>query len=193
MNKVDTSVLCCDLRSVAAGYRVLDVLTRFESVRILEASPIGVGRFIIISQGEREKLEDRQRTLHSLIEGFVESPLVDQDLLHDVHESLLEGLYSLAQVSLEESLIVMECETVSGLLSIGHELTRAHELKPIELKIHRGGASGGFGFFTGKSEACAPAAEFIRAKLGHDLRRGQVELIDNPTKDFRRFFNLNGL
>jgi hypothetical protein len=88
-------------------------------------------------------------------------------------------------------LLVIECQTVSGLLSAAHDLVSGFSLQVIELKMQRS-CGGGYGFFTGPSAACANAAELTRQKLKVALRDGRVELINNPPLAFREFFNFSG-
>ena len=186
---------CAEIASVPSGYQALNVLTQGEGVEILEASPIGARRFLILALGQETSLKQQVQELKTSFEGHAlssESKMIDQAFIDQVDSSVIESAFSLTQVNLEESLVALECATVSGLLSVAHVLTRDHGLKVIETRITRSGLGGGFALFTGTSEACAPAAEDARTHLKNAMREGTVEVIEAPTETFRSYFNFSG-
>lgn len=192
MKNSDTSILSLDLASrtpIAFGYRALELLTRRDDVRILEASPAGGGTFLILAAGEERTLQELMIEFRRTLDGASPDLVNDHELLGGASTLLLEALYSLTGEALDESLVVIECQTISALLSISNLLIEAHALKPIEIKVHRGPNSGGYAFFTGSSAACGPAAEDARTHLRASLRVGAVEVIEAPSAEFRRHFN----
>lgn len=191
MKNIDTSLLAIDIASVAFGYQALNTICQEPSTRVIEASVVGNGRFFILAQNERLKLEHSFQQVRAKLDGVQADQILDHDVI-DLPESVLNAMYSLAQTSLSEALLVVECQSASGLIAVSNKLIHSHHLQPIEIKIHRGMGLGGFGFFTGSSQNCAPAAEDVRTQLRHDMRDGRVEVIDSPEPTFRRFFNLNG-
>lgn len=192
MNTSGMALASFDFSSIAFGYKALDVVTRANGASVLEASPSGNGRFLIICSGPSDALQAVVNQLRSEFDGAMPEVLVDHALVSGGVEPMKEAIYSLAQVALDDSLVVVECETVSGLLAVAEHMLEIHQMKAIELKIHRGGASGGYGFFTGESAKAAVGAEDARASLRKTLRKGHVELIDRPSNAFREFFNFSG-
>jgi hypothetical protein len=191
MNKVDTTLACFEIASIPSGYRALDLLTREEGLRVLEASVAGGGRMVILVEGRAEQFAKVAPRLRQLIDGAADAGVIDHEIVEHFERGLSEALFSLAQVSLDEALVVVESDTVSGLLSAGQALVRAHGLKAIELKINRA-APGGYGFFTGTSAHCASGAVDAEGRWRTKMRGGKVAVIDQPTAGFREFFNFSG-
>jgi hypothetical protein len=186
------SLLILEVASIAVGYTALAALTNHPDVRVLDASPSGLGRFMILVQGEQPVLREQLQKIRAQLDGGSNDLVVDHDLIEDFCPKALEAVFSLAQHELEESLVVAEADTVSGLLSLSQIMTHVHGLNPIDIKILRGAGGGGYGFFTGPTTKTAPAAEDARTHLKSAMRKGRIETIENPSDGFRRFFNLSG-
>ena len=190
MKNLDTSLFCVEIASLAHGYRVLNSLTASPGLRILDASPAGQ-RFLIIALGPADEIRSAAQNARSLFEGDAGVSL-DSEVVDGFDPQMLEALFSLPQQPLEESLIIVESATVSGLVASAQQLCGPHGLKPIELKIHRASDGRGYGFFTGPKEKCIPAALDVETRLKSADRHGRVELIEEPNAGFRTFFNLSG-
>lgn len=191
MKTIDTCLASFEIGSVVLGYRALDALTRKNGVRVLEASVAGGGRFLIIAQGEETTLRLAMSEMRESADGVGSQAVVDFELITDVHRSVPEALYALAQEPLEEALIVVECETVSGLLASAQALVHSHKMKAIELKVHRS-SRGGYGFFTGRQAECAAAVVDVEGRLRVAMRKGAIAAIEKPAPAFREFFNFSG-
>lgn len=186
------SLMCLEFASVAAGYSALGALTKDESLRILDASPGGKGRFVVIVMGAPQALAEGHERAKAALEGAAIELLVDHVIFESFDSRALEAVFSLAQAELGEALVVVETETVSGLLALTQRLVSNHELVPIDVRIDRASAGGGHAFFTGPSLKVGPAAEDARTLLRGALRQGKVEIVDQPSKTFRLHFNLSG-
>lgn len=191
MKTIDTCLASIEIGSVVLGYRALDALTRQNGVRVLEASVAGEGRLLIIAQGEETTLRLALNEMRESADGVGSQAVVDFELIADVDRSVPEALYALAQVPLEEALIVVECETVSGLLASAQALVHSHGMKAIELKVHRS-SRGGFGFFTGPLSESAAAVVDVEGRLRVAMRKGAAAVIEKPAPAFREFFNFSG-
>ena len=181
-----------EVKSVATGYRALDMLTKAGVKYILEAAPVGGGVFMILVEGGESDLRSSIQTLRSSLENGGLISIVDSEVIEGAASEVLASAYSLAQQKLQESLVVVECQTISGLLSSLREMEMDHGLCLIETKIYRSGQAGGYGFATGPSLACASAVVDIRARLQNSMQQGTLEVIDQPVANFRSYFNLSG-
>lgn len=190
MKNLDTSFVCAEIASIAQGYIVLNSLTMSPHLRILDASPAG-NRFLIMALGPADEVRTSVQRARDLFEGDVGVAL-DLEVTDGIVPQVLEALFSLPQIPLEESLVVVECSTVSGLVSVAQQLAGPHALKTIEIKILRSSDGRAFGFFTGSKEACIPAALDAETRMRAGGRHGHVEIIEEPTAGFRSFFNLSG-
>jgi microcompartment protein CcmL/EutN len=183
---------CIEVKSVPTGYRALDLLTKTGVTQILEAAPVGGGVFMILVEGGEADLRSSIQTLRSSLEAGGLISIVDSEVIEGAASDVLVSAYSLAQQKLQESLVVIECQTISGLLSSQRALEIDHGLCLIETKIYRSGQAGGYGFATGPSLACASAVVDIRTRLQNSMRQGNLDVIDQPVADFRNYFNLSG-
>jgi hypothetical protein len=190
MNTESPSLLSIELKSIAIGYRALQKVTTFETIRVLEASPCG-DRFLILAIGPTTELELAQTSVRESLDSTERDHWLDAELIKDCEPTVLQAIYHLPQTQAAESLLVAECGSISGLLATAQSLVHGHEIEVIEIKVKRAGG-GAYGFFTGRKDVCAPAAEEARTKMKRAMREGQVEVIDELTANFREHFNLNG-
>ena len=190
---IERALGCVELSSLPAGYRTLEILTRDSTLHVLEASPAGAGRFMVLYEGNKESAKSFQHLLHSQLNvRGAGSEIIDHEVCPSHSAQIIEAVYSLAQVPLEESLIVLECDTISALLSASHVLLENYDLKPIEIKISRAFRGGGHAFFTGSAEKCGPAGEDVRTRLTQQMRSLSIDVIDQPGSRFRQYFNFSG-
>lgn len=193
MQSLDTPLAAFEVSSVALGYRALDVISRADQIRILEASPISGGRFFILCSGPAAALQSTIDAVRSAFGTKASEVLIDSVVVEKQAGAIGESLFSLAQVELGESLIVVECKTISGLLASAEAMLSFEGIDPIEMKIHRGGTTGGYGFFSSRTSIALPAAEEVRTRLKSAYREGDVQVIENPVAAFRQFFNFSGV
>ena len=191
MNNLDTSLLCLEIKSLGMGYRALSLVTQESAVRVLEAAPAG-DRFLILLLGASQKLHEVLKNTRQALDGPGAVEILDSEVVEKIDPAVLEGIYSLTQNELGESLVVAECGTVSSLLSVAQALTTDGGLKLIELKIKRATPGGAWGLFTGSSANAEPAAEKIRTLFQTKMREGKIDVIASSSESFRSFFNFSG-
>lgn len=192
MQSVDTTLGVFEIGSIALGYQALASATRSAAVKVLEATPIRSSRFLILVEGTGADVKRAHSEVRRLCETFSADLLCDVELIEGPEANLLPALYSLAQVEMKESLLVVETDSVAGLLAVSQALLK-RGLEVIELKGVRGAFGRGLGFFTGPLSMTGPAAEEVRTRLKQAVREGRVEVIDQAVPGFRQFFNLTGL
>src|SRR5690606_3352863 len=118
MQTVDTAMVVFELGSIALGYQALATATRQKSSRVIEASPVKASRFLILLEGPADDLKTATAEVRRLCETFSNDLLVDVELLESADPRLLPALMSLAQVEMQESLIVVETDSVAGLIAL---------------------------------------------------------------------------
>ncbi len=173
-------LLVLEASSIIAGYRILNSLPPTHPVRVLDAEPIGGGRFLILLKGGGRDLAD-------LAKMNMDS-VTDHELIMGIDQNVLDAAYSLASVKMSEALLIVETETASAFFSLAQMLTTQHGLKPIEIRIRKSGLSGAYGYFTGTSLQCAPAAEDCRTRLKKSMREGDIEVFDQPNAAVQNLF-----
>lgn len=189
MKNIDSFLACVEVNSIAFGYSVLAKIAGVPGVRILEGSPAGA-RFVILALSERDDLKRTLSDARAALDGPDASMWLDTEICEG--GVVAEGLYALPVAPLSEALVVVEAESVSGLIASADTLVHGHGLSLIELKILRSSTGGAYGFFTGAIDACRAGAEAARARLRDAVRKGRVEVIENLSPEFRRHFELGG-
>jgi hypothetical protein len=191
MKILDTSLLVFDIASIAFGYRALNELTGAGALRILEATPLGA-RFMILAQGEPSVLKVGSEKIRALVDGGDPAVIADTELIENLDPRVSEALYSLSEAQLEKGLVIVECDSVSGCLSSAQTLVKGHGLRAIEIKVQRSSTAGAYGLFTGSAHACMAGAEDVRSRLKAAIRQGRIEVVTNPSLEFKRYFQLSG-
>ena len=189
------TIACFEVSSVALGYRILDQLSKLPNISILEASLAGGGIFWILASSPNPRLDDFQAIVKTSLEGIGDqskAQVVDHETIETSDQNLLEALYSLSAQKLEESLLIIESDSLSAVLAAVHFATKQHQLTTIEIKVSRGSRSGGHAFLTGSQLECELARETACTKLTTRMSRGFVEVIDAPNEAFRQQFNFSG-
>lgn len=189
------TIACIEVSSVAFGYRILDYLSKFQNISILEASPAGGGTFWILVSGKKSNFENLHVIVKASLDGIgdqASAHVLDHETIETSGQDLLEALYSLSSQRLEESLLIIESDSMSAVLAAAHFATTQYLLKMIEIKVSRGSRSGGHAFLTGSRSECESGGAAVRTKLMNRMSRGFVEVIDAPNEVFRQQFNFSG-
>ncbi len=188
MSAPSTSLACLEIRSIARGYQILNLLSENSQLEILEASAVDAQRFLILVEGEQARLakavdEVTRRAQHQVL---------DFEFLPVPPPALKQAIYSLQQVELKEALLVVETDTASRILSCAQLLLNEHNLTLVEIKVGRGLRGQGLGFFTGKNTDALNGKAAVEALLKGMNRGGAAEVISEPTAKFKSYFNLSG-
>ncbi len=172
---MENDLLILEAASVTAGFRLLNSLP---NMKLIDAHPIGGGRFLILARGSSQELHEFAKN-----SGAVEFEVIDK-----ISQDVLDAVFSLAPAKLAESLIVAETDSATAMFSLAQILVVEHRLYPIEIKIRKSGTAGAYAFFTGAREICAPAAEAARTRLKAQMRVGVLEVFDEPSPAVRHLF-----
>lgn len=187
---VSEAIAVIEVSSLALGFRALDLVTQEQGLEILEAAAHGPKIFTLLVRGDKSQLETAVRKVSSSISSTGDSTLRDSIVIDQLNPQIIETYFSLHTTEMTEALLVVECETLSGLFQAAQVATSDHKLTSIEIRNLRGDNPVALGLFTGTYKACVDASEGIRHTLANQARSGVVEAINNPSKSFRHFFNL---
>ncbi len=187
---INAAIAVIEVSSPALGYRALDLVTQESGLEILEATAHGPKVFTLLVRGAKSQLETVVRKTSSSISSTGDSTLRDSIIIDAINPQIIETYFSLHTTEMTEALLVVECETLSGLFQAAQNAVTHHKLTAIELRNLRGDNPVALGLFTGTYKDCVDASEGIKQMLSNQARSGVVEAINNPTKSFRHFFNL---
>ena len=133
-----------ELRGVASGYAILNIMLKHSPVSILEANLIEPGHFLILYTGAVAEVQEA----HQRILAERDKQILAQFLLPFAHPDILKGLTGqLLKLDSEgyDCLGVVETHRISGaLLSLDHILKNT-DTQLVGLRI--AGALGGKGYF----------------------------------------------
>lgn len=189
MKTLNSALAVIEVPSAALGYRALDLFTQTSSLEVLEASVHGSKVFSILVRGEKSQLETALKKVSASISSSSAS-LRDSVVIENISPEVVETYFSLHTTELGESLLVVECETLSGLFQAAQRAIANHNLKAIEIRNLRGDTPHALGLFSGAYKDCVAASEAIEVALENNARKGMIEVIQNPNANFRSFFNL---
>lgn len=192
MKILNSAVAVIEVSSPALGYRALDLFTQDQEFEMLEATAHGPKVFTLIARGEKSRLETTVRKISSSVASTGSSSVRDSIVINDIAPEIIETYFSLHTVEMAEALLVVECETLSGLFQSAAQAMKNYNLKAIEIRNLRGDNPTALGLFTGSNSDCVSAAESIKLSLRNSGRNGIIEAINNPAPSFRTFFNLQG-
>lgn len=190
MKTLNSGLAVIEILSPALGYRALDLVTQNPDLEVLEASAHGSKVFTLLVRGEKSQLETALKTISSSLVSTGTSSLRDSVLIDEIAPEIIDTYFSLHTLELTESLLIVECETLGGLLESAQKASANYKLKCIEIRNLRGDNPTALGFFTGSSADCVAASEGIKLALENHARKGIIEVISQPSPSFRSFFNL---
>lgn len=188
METLSGDLLVFEAPSLVTGFRALSMIEK-QDVQVVDASPSGGGRFLILLKGKKQDLHDLQKAMRDAVVDEVgyDEP-VDHELIEKANGAILEAAYSLLPQKLNGSLIVIETDSVSAMFAAGQVFVENQKLTPLEIKIRKTGGKGAYGFFTGPAEICAVAAEDVRTRFKNAVREAKILVFDNPNDAIRSMF-----
>ncbi|RYZ70753.1 MAG: hypothetical protein EOP05_12860 [Proteobacteria bacterium] len=188
METLSGDLLIFEAPSVVTGFRALASIEK-PDVQVIDASPSGAGRFLILLKGSSAALHEIQKAMRDAVVDEVgyDEP-VDHELIENANGALLEAAYSLLPQKLNGSLVVIETDSVSAMFAAGQIFVEHQKLTPLEIKIRKTGGKGAYGFFTGPAELCALAAQDVRTRFKDAVREAKILVFDEPNEAIRSMF-----
>jgi hypothetical protein len=181
------SILCFECPSLGEAYRILNQVEAIHAVEILETSWMASGRCFVMIGGGRFDLETMQAPI------LKEPNVTDLTVLHEIHPSLLEAYFSLLQTPVQNSLLVVEMNSLPVLLHTCHEILQdpnSTGAQLIEIRPYRMVPGPATAVLTGAPEVLQQAQNLIQKLFMTHLH--DLNLIKSCHPLFLKFYNLNG-
>lgn len=179
MTKIDPAIGLIELKSVARGIVVTDVVAKKAPVKILRTHPVCPGKYILLFAGDvasvKESLEAGVAAARDL--------LVNELLLPQVHEDVIPAINGVANVREFGSLGVVETFSVASCVVAADIAAKAADIKLIEIRLAMG--LGGKAYFTMSGDLYSVEASFAAA-VEHVKKEGLLagaEIIAAPHAD----------
>jgi microcompartment protein CcmL/EutN len=177
---MDPAIACLELISIARGIRTCDEMAKRAPIKVIEATPICPGKYVVVIGGETGPVGEAYR--RGLEVGG--DAVVDELYLPNAHEQLFPAIAASTRIETVEALGVVETfSATAGILGADASCKRA-AVDLIELRLARGMAGKAFYTMTGTiadiEVAIAAAEEILRQSSGYLLRS---EIIRSPHAD----------
>lgn len=170
------ALACIEVSSIARGIRMVDEMAKRATVRVLEASTICPGKYVVVVGGEVEMV----REAHARGLEIAGPAIVDELLLPNAHPQLIPAIGAATSVDAVEALGVVETFAVASAIVAADAACKRADITLIELRLARGLGGKAFFTFTGPHssvEASLSAATDAATRSGLLLR---TELIPTP-------------
>jgi hypothetical protein len=113
-------------------------------------------------RGSKSQLEIAVRKVSASISSTGDSTLRDSIVIDEINPQIIETYFSLHTTEMAEALLVVECETLSGLFQSAQRAVTNYKLTSIEIRNLRGDNPVALGLFTGTYHDCVAASEAIK-------------------------------
>jgi len=168
-----------ELRSIARGIRVCDVMVKKAPVQLLEARSVCPGKYIVLVRGQVAPVEE------SVLEGIrIGAELVVDDLfLPNVHRQVIPAMEACTEVAGLNALGIVETFSVASSIVSADTAVKAARVELIELRLANG--LGGKSFYTLTGDI-ADVEAAIEAGIEAPLKSGTLvarEIIPAPHAD----------
>jgi len=143
---MEPAIALLELNSIAQGVFACDAMVKKAPVRLLEATSICPGKYIVLVAGEVAPVEDSLQAGLEAGGGYV----VDQLLLPQVHEQVIPAILALTEVEELAALGVVETFSVAASILAADAAAKAAAIQLIEVRIAKGLGGKGFVTLTGE-------------------------------------------
>lgn len=177
-----------EIASISRGYFALDKLVKKASSRILEASSVTPGKFLILINGAVADVDESMRealeTSKPHVLDFVQIP--------DIHPEVLPAVYSQNQFQVQESLGIVEVTTVSSGLLSADRACKESQSHLIDFRMARGIGGKSYFFITGSLDNVEAGVDAAARAIIDKATLVRTDVIARPHEDFLKYFNLDG-
>ncbi len=192
------SVLAIETNSTAFAYKILNEISQNTWIEIVEISAAANAKNFLLFQTHDfkslqalvQKIEEKYgRASKKFIESL-EPQIIDLCLIENIDPKILPALISLEQNPAGDALIVLECQSICGILSALELALKKFSLKICDLKLMRQTGGISQAFLTGAPDMCRLASPALKQKFLAEYRPANVECLENLTPKLREFFSL---
>lgn len=172
------AIATLELASIARGIAVLDQMAKRAATQIVASRTLSPGRYFIVLSAPVAELEE------AVAAGLAtaKEDLVDHVMLRDPHDGLRAGLASELELSLDESMAIIETTTVSSTLFAADRALKGAEVRMIELRLGSGLSGKGVFTLTGALHMIEAARDVIQESIGPE-KIVRIEVIAQPHPD----------
>lgn len=168
-----------ELRSIAVGIKSADEMLKSADVKLVMATPICPGKYVILITGNVGAVKSAMET------GIREADifLVESHIINNVDEKVVPALSGTSIIEDIKSIGVIE--TISALTSVkaGDIAVKASNVEIIEIRIARGLGGKGFIIICGELSAVKSAIKSCVSELKEGGQIISTSVIASPEKD----------
>ncbi len=178
------ALACIELASIARGYRMCDEMAKKAVIRVLEATTICPGKYVVVIGGEVDEVRE------SFARGLeVAGPaVIDQLMLPNAHPQIIPAIEATSAVEGVQAVGVVETFAVASAILGADAACKRADVRLLELRLARGLGGKAFFLLTGEQAdveaSVAAAAEIVGPESGLLLR---TEVIPRPHPELVRW------
>jgi len=144
-----------ELNTVAIGILVADEMLKVAPVKLVEATPVCSGKYVVIVKGDVASVDA------SVAKGAAvsEDCVVDTLFLPNPHQGIFAAITGTSDIDQIDALGVIETFSVAGTIVAADAAGKAAQVKMIEIRLAKGLGGRAFVTFTGKVSEVESAVE----------------------------------
>ncbi len=173
---MSNSVCMIELSSIARGIETCDEMMKAASVKLLKASTICPGKYMVIVGGDTGSVEASMQAGMRVAGEF----MVDKLFIPNINEQLMPAISSTNQVPTEGAIGVLEFYSVASAIVAADKAAKTADVTLIEVRT--GFAIGGKGFVTISGSVSSVREAVEAAKAENDLLV-ETAVIPRPAKE----------
>ncbi len=173
------SIGLLEYKSIAKGMEACDEMLKSSNVKLVLASPVCPGKYIVILSGDVGAVENAVKVGINIGGSY----LISDYLIANVHENVFPAITGTIDIGKIDSLGIVE--TISAVASIiaGDVALKAANIDLLEIRIAKGLCGKGYMLMTGEVSAVKSAVEACESRL---IETGEIistVTIPSPSKE----------
>lgn len=185
-NMIGPAFIVFEFNSIAKGYSATALALAENKIRLLEASPVNPGHFLMIAHGSAENCREKFNTLK---DNF-KKETIESFFKESVSKEVLAALYGQSKVSPKEALLFVETKSIASAFAGAEEIVTKYNLKLIEFKAARAIGGKALLIFTGDQKSCSLALQKSKEIFDHKGALVAADLVSDPSTEFLSLFQI---
>lgn len=172
----NNSIGLLELKSVPVGIQTADEMLKAANVKLLLATPICPGKYIIIVMGNVGSVKSSVARGIAIADVF----LIGHHIINNVHDQVAPALVGTTQVDEIKAIGVIETITALAAVIAGDIAAKASKIQLMEIRVARGLGGKGYLIFTGEVSSVKAAVNSCMNDLKDTGEVTSTSIISSP-------------
>lgn len=168
-----------ELKSVARGIFVTDVVVKKAQIRLLTTNPVCPGKFVVLFAGEVGPVEE------ALMAGIAASGdlLVNDLMLPQIHRGVIPAITGTAKIEKFGSIGIVETFSVASCIVAADIAAKKADITLTEIRLAMGLGGKAYFVMTGEQNSVEASLEAATAYVREEGLLAGSEIIESPHED----------